>query len=348
MARLFILALLAGAAMAQDDRVVVLHAEAVNGVSVQAFDVRELKYARGAETAAITADRVLAVELARAAEIYRRGLAAHDAELLRAAAREQLAAKNPLLAQAGFLAAGQLLVAAGRDEGAAAAYDELQRAVPDAGVLPQLLRLRVERGLRSNDQAGLLAAQAAVRRWQGDALAGAWAPGLRLEAELFAAMVARAQGGDAKSFQARLRDFAGRARSGSPELADRATALLADTMREAGDDEGAQRAYQQLVDDDGGDDDARAIAWIGLGLLSMQNGSTADRAPFRRALLQFLRVRLDTRNAADRLQAAALYHAITAATRWGGEDSRSVIARCRGLLLGDHADSEWARRVQRQ
>src|SRR5439155_5641485 len=129
-------------------------------------------------------------------------------------------------------------------------------------------------------------------------------------------------------------------------LAERASALIADILREGGDGEGARRIYQTLVEDGDADHTARATAWIGLGLLSMRAATAEDKEPGRRALLQFLRVRLETPGAAGRLQAAALYHAIEAATKWGGEDSRNVIARCRALLLGEHADSDWARLVK--
>jgi hypothetical protein len=123
---------------------------------------------------------------------------------------------------------------------------------------------------------------------------------------------------------------------------------IADELLRSGDAAGARAIWQPIVDAPVADATARAGAWLGLGRIALQAGTAEDRAPWRQAMLLFLRVGIDTPDAAPHLQAAALLLAAQAAGKWGGEDSRVVAARCRAALLADHPASAAARRVQKQ
>ena len=159
------------------------------------------------------------------------------------------------------------------------------------------------------------------------------------------ALAEGAGGGDAKAYQSKMREIAGRAAPVSAVLASRANVALGHSLCASKDIEGARKLYQDVLGQSE-DATARAGAYLGLGYLAMGSGDAANRDPYRDALLSFLRVRLETKSAPPSLQAEALYNAMLAAERWGGPDFRLVQGRCRYALVNNYPSSEWADRAR--
>jgi hypothetical protein len=261
-------------------------------------------------------------------------------------AREQLAEKNTLMAQFGFLGAADQWLQSGTNEDAAkamGALDELQKGIPEAGLLPELYRMKFEFYLGLGAK-GAQSAATVAKKYQADAIAGAWPTGLAVEAEFFLTLAERR---DPKDFQSKLRTIAGKAAATNPAIAARANVELAHSLRETKDVEGAKKIYEEIVAKDRVDESALAGAYLGLGKIVLEQASANDKEAFKRALLLFLRVRLATKNAWPGLQAEALYHAILAADKWRGPEFGLVMARCKRILGEEYGSSEWAERAKR-
>ena len=112
-------------------------------------------------------------------------------------------------------------------------------------------------------------------------------------------------------------------------------------MRKSGSVDEAKRIYEDVAGKESADDSARAGAYLGLGLIDLEGEGGKDAA--RAALLKFLRVRLETKDAWPSLQAEALYHASQAARKWQGPEYRYIVGRCRGLLFNEFPNSQWAK-----
>ncbi|MBL8729527.1 MAG: hypothetical protein JNM25_13925 [Planctomycetes bacterium] len=329
-------------ATAQEDRVILANGTTVDGVRVVSFDIRELRYTKGPSNESVSTDQVVKVELGKFKDVYRRGL--RDPDMMLTVAREQLKDKNLLLAQLGMVgAAAQFFDSDGAPQ-AVSALDELQKAIPEAGVLPEVFRQKFEyyMGLGAK---GAASAKKVAERYRFEATGGAWPQGLVVEAEFFEALAERVNGGSPADFQAKLRSVIGKA-SSSPVVANRANVQLAHSLREAKDFEGARRIYEDLANRDGIDSSTRAGAYIGLGMLLLDKAGGGDKDAAREALMMFLRVRLQTKDAWPSLQAEALYHAILAADKWRGSEYQTIMARCRGVLFSEFAGSEWAERAK--
>ena len=120
-------------AAAQDDCVFLHDGTRVDAVRIDGYDVHSLRYSKGGSNT-VAADQVAKVMLGRFGDVYRAGL--EDAARMLTLAREQLAARNTLLAQLGFLAAAARWFDAGEPAKATGVLEEVQKAIPDAGVLP--------------------------------------------------------------------------------------------------------------------------------------------------------------------------------------------------------------------
>ena len=339
--------LLPTCALAQSDVVQLTNGETIEDCRVQDFTIRELTYRKGGNVQKVSTDQVANVELGKFAEVYRRGMAdGGDPDLLLTTAREQLKAKKPLLAQLGFAKAAELFYLFGKGAMGSSTLEEMVKEMPDAGTVPAYYRLKFESYIGRGDDSGYRNAMIVAKKLQRDATTNAWPMGFAAEGDFFIALIERAQGGDAKSFQDKMRQIAARVLGSNPQLASRANVQLAHSMREGGDEEGARRIYESVLSKDSTDENSRAGAYLGLGLIAMNEGTTADREPFRKALLYFLRVRLETANAWENLQSEALYNAMVAAQKWQGADYRRIIGRCRLVLLNDFGHTEWANRAR--
>lgn len=340
-------ALLLAPLAAQGDTVRLVSGTVVEDASVQGFTIRELRYRKGGSPQSVPADQVAGIELGRFRDVYRRGLADRgDPDLLLETAREQLKQKNDLLAQFGFVEAARLFYQRGKGAVGGSALEELVQGIPDAGLLPEFYRLKFDNYMSRGDAEGYRNALIIARKMHQDAMTNAWPSGFALEGEFYTALAeGAASGGKPKEFQDKMRQVAARAMTTNPQLAGRANVQLAHSLRQTGDKEAAAKIYQDILAKEASDENSRAGAYLGLGLLELERPN-ADAEVYRKALMNFLRVRLETRNCWDSLQAEALYYAMSAADKWRGADYAQIIGRCRYILANDFAGSEWAQRAQ--
>lgn len=334
-------ALLAATAVAQEDTVTLITGTVVSGVRVTSYDIRSLKYTKGSATEQVSSDQVGKVELKKFADVYRRGL--RDPDMMITVAREKLAEKDLLLAQLGFVGSAAQFFDANDAGKAVGALEELQKAIPEAGVLPEVYRQKFEYYMGQGAKGAQSAAQVA-KKYQSDAMSGAWPAGFMVEAEFFAALADRK---DPKDFQAKLRAIASKAGGTYPVVANRANVELAHSLRETKDVDGAARLYEDVLKKDNADSSSRAGAYLGLGKILMEKSSAGDKDAFKKAMLMFLRVRLETKDAWPSLHAEALYHAILAADKWRGPEYGLVMARCKRILSDEFGESEWAQKAKR-
>jgi hypothetical protein len=331
-------ALLALPLLAQD-RITMTDGTVADNVRVTAFDVRNIKYTKGGNAEQTSTDKVAKVELGKFKETFARGL--RDPDLLLTQARETLADKNPLLAQFAFVSAAAQFFDENKPAEAVGALEEMQKGIPEAGLLPEVYRQKFEyyMGLEKGQSN---AAQVA-KKYAADALSGAWPNGFALEAEFFAALSEKAA---AKEFQAKLRGLIAKAGGINPVVNNRANVELGHSLRETKDFEGASKLYEEVVKKDGVDASARAGALLGLGKITFEQAGASDKDAFKKALLMFLRVRLETKEAWPSLQAEALYYAIQAADKWRGPEAGLIMGRCRNTLVSEFAGTEWADRAK--
>ena len=332
-------AVAAAAVTAQSDRIVLLNGTKIEGAKVTGWDIRTLRYSKGGNSESVTSDQVAKVELGKFKEVYARGL--RDADLMLTLAREQLEAGNEVMAQLGFVGAAARYFDSDRAPEAVNTLNELEQALPEAGVLPEVYRQKFEYYMGLGGK-GASNALVVAKKYERDAIGGAWPNGFAVEASFFQVLSEEAS---APEFQNKLRSVVGRARTTNVIVANRANVELAHSLRKTGDAEGAKRIYEEIVGRDSVDESSRAGAFLGLGMILMNEGA-ADKAKYKQALLMFLRVRLETKNAWPSLHAEALYQAIQAAGKWGGPEYRYIMGRCRGVLLSEFKGSEWAERIR--
>lgn len=336
-----LLAVLVAATTAQSDRITLGNGTVVADVKVTAFDLSSLKFTRGGATEQMPSDQVAKLELGAFPAVYRRVLRDPDAMLK--VARERLAAKDLLLAQFGFVAAAVLFFENDAEGRANGALDEMQKAMPDAGLLPEVYRLPFEhyrgRGAKAASEATEVA-----KKYVRAAAAGSWPSGFANEAEL---LLVIAESKDAPSLQTKLRVVIGKVAGIQAVVADRAHIELAHSLRESKDVQAAQRIYEDVRGRVTADESARAGAMLGLGKILLETAAAGDRDAGRQAMLCFLRVHLETKGAWPRLRAEALYHAILAADKWRGPEFGVVMGRCKRVLVDEFASTEWAVKVQR-
>lgn len=335
-------ALLAASAVAQDDTVTLINGTVVSGVRVTSFDIRSLKYSKGSATETVASDQIAKVELKKFADVYRRGL--KDPDMMITVAREKLAEKDLLLAQLGFVGSSAQFFDDGEAGKAVGALEEMQKAIPEAGVLPEVYRQKFEYFMGQGAK-GAASAALVAKKYQSDATSNAWPAGFMIEADFFAALADRK---DPKDFQGKLKTIASKAGGNYPVVANRASVELAHSLRETKDVEGAQRLYDEVSKKDTADSSSRAGAYLGLGKILLEKSSAGDKESFKKAMLLFLRVRLETRDAWPSLHAEALYHAILAAQKWQGPEYGLVMGRCKRLLADEFGDTEWAEKAKQR
>jgi hypothetical protein len=332
-------------ATAQGDRILFTDGTSADGVTVISFTVKEIKYtAKNSEQARGT-DQVAKVELGKFKEVFARGLT--DPDLLLTQAREQLEtkeAKAMLLAQIGFTGAASRFFNQGNAAAAVGALEEMQKAMPDAGMVPDVYRQKFEYYIGLGGK-GAGNAQQVAKKYQADAIVGAWPNGFALEAEFVLALAERMAGGNPKDFQGKLQAVIAKAAGTVQFVADRANVQLAHSLRETKDKDRARQIYDDLARRDGVDVNSRAGSMLGLGLLMLEDAGS-DKELARKALLMFLRVHLETSDCWQSLQGEALYHAILAADKWRGSEYQYVMARCRGVLFNEFKGTEWEQKAR--
>lgn len=336
-------AALALTAAAQGDRITLANGTVLEGVKIESFTIQELKYAKsGSES--VPADQVARIDLAKFDDTFRRALGNKDPDLFLTMAREQVKAKNLLLAMTGLHRTAVMYLDQGKAAEGVATLEELLKDLPDCGLVPEVFRQKFEYYIGLGAKGAGNAAKVAGT-YLSMAQSNAWPRGFALEADFFAALAERVGGGTPQVFQGKLRAVAGTAVGSGTSIGDRANVQLAHSLREGKDVDGARKIYDDLATRDGVDVNSRAGAYLGLGLLQME-AAGGEKEAYRAALLLFLRVRLETKGAWGSLQAEALYNAILAADKWRGNEFAYIMARCRGLLSSEFGDTEWAKRAK--
>ena len=328
----------ATSATAQTDKITLLGGAVIEDAKVIEFTVRSLRYKRSGSTESVDSDQVAKIKLANFDKVYARGL--DDADLMLTLAREQLAAKNDVMSQLGFVGCAERFLDQGSPANAVSALNELQKVFPEGGTIPDVYRLKFEYYLGTGAK-GLGNALNVAKKYESDAIGGAWPGGFAVEASFFQVLASQASPAE---YQAKLRSVVTQARSSNAVVANRANIELAHSLRRDKKVDEAKRIYDTIVKKEGVDDSSRAGAYLGLGYL-LTGGEGKEQA--KKGLLMFLRVGLETRDAWASLHAEALYSSIGAARKWGGPESLYIMGRCRRMLMADFPNSDWAKQLKR-
>lgn len=327
----------AASATAQSDKITLLDGTVIKDAQVVDYTVRSLRYKRSGSTESVDTDRVAKIDLAKFKKVYARGL--DDGAMMLTLSREQLAAKEKVLAQLGFISCANRFFDQGEAQAAMDALNELQKAFPEGGAIPDVYRLKFEYYLGTGSK-GLATALKVAKQYESAAIGGAWPSGFSVEAAFFQVLAAQASPAE---YQTKLRGIVSQARSTNPVVSNRANVELAHSLRKDKKLDEAKRIYDTIAKKEGVDDSSRAGAYLGLGHLLASSG---DKEEAKQGLLMFLRVRLETRDAWPSLQAEALYYSIEAARKWGGPEYVYIIGRCRRVLFADFPNSEWAKQLK--
>ena len=129
-----------------------------------------------------------------------------------------------------------------------------------------------------------------------------------------------------------------------PALGNRTQLWIGTAMRLQGQDANAKKIFEDLSEKESVDVNTRAGAFLGLGHLEFAQGSATNRDSYREALLDFLRVYVETKEADSNLVAEALHFACESADKWGGQDSAFMNRRLKLILTQDYPNSSWAGR----
>lgn len=324
--------LVAAAATAQSDKIHLVNGTVIEKCKVTDYGIRNVRYKRGSGTESVETDKLAKLDLGGFKSVYARGL--NDPAMMLTLAREQVKAKEAVMAQVGFVGAANGFLDQGDPAQAVATLNEMAKAFPEGGALADVYRLKFEYYMGAGSRDALTVA----KKYEQDAIGGAWPDGFAIEASFFQALSEKSAPAD---FQRKLKAIINRARGANPVVAGRANIELAHSMRKSGGADDAKRIYEDIVNKDGVDDSARAGAYLGLGLIDLEGEGGQEAA--KQALLMFLRVRLVTKDAWPSLQAEALYHASQAARKWKGPEYIYIVGRCRGLLFNEYPNSEWAK-----
>ncbi len=330
-------ALLAPFVTAQNDTVTLTNGTVLTGVKVESYDMRYLRHSKGGSAKEnVNSDQVAKVELGKFKEEFARGL--NDPGVLQTMAKEKVAEKDLVMAQFAYLRAAEMFFDGGKAADAMGALDELAKAIPEAGVLIDAFRLKCDYYM-SQGSKGLPNAQALAKKFSQDATAKGWASAA-LEGQYMEVLTSKKT---PKEFQAALKSVIATL-GGNPVLSNRASVELANSLRESKAFGEAAKLYETVAEETK-DVNARAGAVLGLGKLAFEQAGD-DKDAYKKALLLFLRVRLESKDAWPGLQADALYHAVLAADKWRGPEFNLIMARCRNQLLSQYGNSEWAERAR--
>ncbi len=337
----------APALVAQSDKIHKVDGSMIESVRVKDFTVQELTYTEGGSNKTLSSDQVASLELAGFKDAYKRGLAGNDPGQLLTVAREQVK-RNKVMAQMGFVRAASLFLEYDDGEASAvAALDEMTQEFPEGGFVPELYRQKLGVYL-GRGPAGAKNALAVATKFGDAASSGGWPQGFIYEANFFKAL-AEASGGslEAGAFQGRMRQILGDTLGTFPNIANRANAQLANSLRIDEKTDDARAIYESLLGQDGVETNVRAQAYVGMGHLKMATGSTTEKQAYKEAMLLFLRPYIETPEAWGSTIAEGLYNAAICAERWGGTDAREMAYRLRGRLKSQYPTSEFTERLSK-
>lgn len=342
-----LIAALAPAAAAQNDRITWTDGTMTEKVKVQGYTLREIKFSQRGKEDQRSADTVANVQVQKVEDIYRRayGAASNDEKFGTFLSIAQgLVDKDNFMAQWGYLEAARIARQLGEYNQAFAVLEEMVQKMPDSGFAPEVFRFKLDYYLPLGKEKAR-SALAVATQYNKTAIEKGWPDGFLHEASYYELM-ARAVDGSVEggALQGELKGLLNKTEGSYPAVADRIKVQLADVQRQEGNLKQAQKTYNELVDKNGVDDNTRMRALLGLGHTYFAGGDPTNTEPYRQALLAFLRVYLEAPSTAYDLKAEALYHGSLSAEKWRGPDSSGMASRLRGYLRRDFSESPWASR----
>lgn len=335
---------LTGSAAAQKDRIRLTDGTVIDGVTVTGFDLRKVEFRRRGSADSRSTDLVAELEVAKVKDEYRRAYASigtteAPGNFLRAAEEE----RDPFLKQFGYVEAARLFLKNEQYAEGFQVLEELATKCPDSGYLPMLYQEKLEYYLaRGREKAG--DAMTVAKSYSTAAQTQGFPQGFIVEAKFYETMAEAASGGlTGDRLRSRLKTIQNEA-SRFENVADRCRVQIANSLRAENKIDEAQAEYEDLLERDSVPETVRAQAWLGLGHCEFAKGNPANRDPYRDALLSFLRVYIETPNAAAGTIAEALYMGKQAAEKWGGEDAGRMARALNYRLNRDYPDNPWSRR----
>lgn len=336
--------LFAGSTAAQKDRVLLTDGTVIDGVTVTGFDLRNVEYKRRGTTESKSSDLVADLEVEKVKEHYKRAYAAAGSGTAASDFLAQAQSTDDLfLKQFGYVEAARVLLRNAEYADAFQVLEELATKCPDSGFLPTLYRAKLEYYLSGGkEKAG--DAMAVAKKYSTAAQTRGFPQGYIVEAKFYETMAEAASGGLAgdrlRSQLEKLRAEAAR----YDDIADRCRVQIANSLLAEEKFEEARKEYEELLAEDAVSEPVRAQAWLGLGRCQFAQGSASDTDAFRKSLLSFLRVYLETPNAAPATIAEALHMGAEAAAKWGGPDAARIKWLLEHRLNRDYPGSAWAKR----
>ena len=341
---LVLLASLSLAAPAQQDRIEWSNGTVTDRARVTGFTVFEIRYSVRATRAQAKADTVIGLEVERVREAYRRGSATNDPGQYLVTARARLQASDNFLAQFGFYFAAKAFLDIGESANAFNTLDELATAIPDSGFLPDCYRLKMAFHLSQGRQGGARAV-AVAKQYLQKIQSGGMPDGFALEAEFFQNVAEFTAGTmNPAELQRNLNNLRVKVSAPFPALGNRTQLWIGTAQRLQGQAAGAKKIFEELAEKDTVDVNTRAGAFLGLGHLEFAQGNPTNKGAYREALLHFLRVYVEAKEADSNLVAEALHFASESAQKWGGQDSPFMNRRLKLILTQDYPNSSWASR----
>ncbi|MEM7201890.1 MAG: hypothetical protein AAF628_16605 [Planctomycetota bacterium] len=330
---------------AQKDHIVWTDGTITRDCRITDFTWREVKFTDQGRSEAKPADAVARLHVEKVQNAFKRALAAtskDDKYLEFRRQAEKLSKSDPFLAQFGYVEASRLLVQNGQLGEAFALLEKMESELPDAGLRPEVYRIKMDVQLARGDAAS---AKVVAKKYADTALQQGWPDGFVHEAEYFSIMArAAAEELDAGGRRAEMETLLGKTDGSFPSVADRARVQLANAARDGGRVDEALEAYEQVLNKAGVDEGTRAEALIGQGHAHLKQGDPSNTEPYREAMLAFLRVYLETESAPAERKAEALHFAAEACDKWRGPDAGQMARRLRGFLRRDYAETSWASR----
>ena len=334
---------LAATAHAQNDRIVLHDGTVIDKVTVTGFDLRNASYRKGGGSQEVGADMVADLQVARVKDAYKRAEARRSSDTGPAAFLDEADRINDkFLSQFGYAEAAKLLLRRGQFGDAFTVLGELQQKYPDSGFLPLTYSAKIDYYL-SKGKSGASDAAKVAAEYETASQTKGYPMGFQLEARFYK-LLAQAVAGDLEGsrLESAMRTLAGEA-ARYPQVADRARLAIADVKRANGDSAGAEEVYAEILGKDNSSAAVRAGAYLGMGQVLMAKGPRTDPEPYREALLNFLRVYLETPDAPSSTIAQALDLGAQAAEKWGGEDSGRMNGYLKYRLRTDYPEYEPAK-----
>ena len=160
--------LVAAAATAQSDKIHLVNGTVIEKCKVTDYGIRNVRYKRGSGTESVETDKLAKLDLGGFKSVYARGL--NDPAMMLTLAREQVKAKDAVMAQVGLVGAANGFLDQGDPAQAVATLNEMAKAFPEGGALADVYRLKFEYYMGAGSRDALTVA----KKYEQDAIGGAW------------------------------------------------------------------------------------------------------------------------------------------------------------------------------